>query len=215
MPDQDPKPTEIPEPKGATPEVTELTKKIQTLESKLEEVTTESIERRKENKSLRSMFDGLRGVFGIEGDPAAVEGKVKEAVASKDAAIKSLLLETAVERKALELGVKPERLAKIARLIDTSDVEIDLDKRALKNPDALGAKLTALKTEIPELFGVTPAADPKPPAASQDPGSPPPTGAGSVLDQWNAAKQTGNRSELAKLWLNHGPEIAKSLPKLR
>jgi hypothetical protein len=155
------------------------------------------------------VVDGLRGALGIEGDPATVEAKVKEAVTTRDNAIRTLLLETAVEREALKAGAKPDRLAYAARLVDLSGVEVDLDKRMLKNPKALAAKVGALKASIPELFGETPQPAPTPSRlpSRRTLASPPPAGA----DRCSSSGRRRRNPKPDRGSPGCGPHIAKEI----
>ncbi len=204
-------------PAGATPDVAELTKKLTSLEAYIEELKSESITNRQKAKASSSVIDNLRTALGIDGDAAAVEAKVKDAVVARDATIKKLVLGREIERAAVKAGLKPHLLERAASLVSADDVEVDVATQKITKGD-LNAKFTDLAKTIPELFGATPSSPPapKPPAGTQDPGTPPPVVSGSVIEQWQTATAKQDRQAMAKLMREHGREIGAyvdSLPK--
>lgn len=200
MPD-DPKPAgETPAQTTTTPsppDAAKLADEVSSLKSFVEELKAESIQNRHKAKAATTVLDNLRTALGIEGDPATIEVKVKEAVAQKDATIKQILLEREVERAAVKAGLRKPELA--GRLLDLADIDVDPQARTVKGN--LDAKFEELKKSVPELFGAMPqpAPAPRPPAGTQDPGSPSAGALGSILEEWEAAKATGDRAAMNRL----------------
>lgn len=140
--------------------------------------------------------------------------KAEEALAAQRTALGRVVLDREIERAAVKAGLrKPELATKL--LPDLEGIEVDLEKLAVKGD--IGAKLEALKKDLPELFGVMPQPAPtsKPPAGTQDPGAPPLGVNGSVVEAWQTAVASGNRQAMADLMAKHGPEIGKYVDSMR
>jgi len=203
---------------GATPTIESLQAALEATNKRLEEVTTESIGRRKELaelKPLKPLFEGLRTALGVEGDPSAIEAKVKEVTAQSQTKMRSLLLKSEVQAAAVKAGIRDPGDA--LRMLDLSGVQVDLDKESV-DAKALTEQLADLKQKKPYLFADAPApagGTPKPPAGTQDPGAPPAGLNGSVIEAWQAASGSGNRQAMADLWAKHGQEIGKYIDSLR
>lgn len=215
MPDDQTKPGETPgsTPPQSPPDAAKLAEEVSSLKSYVEELKAESIKHRHQAKASSSVIDNLRTALGIEGDPATIEVKVKDAVAQKDATIKQLILEHGVERAAAKAGLRKPELA--GRLLDLADLEIDLASKSVKGD--LDAKFEALKKDLPELFGATPGAPaaPKPPAGTQDPGAPSAGVKVSVIEAWQSASKAQDRQAMAKLMAEHGAVIGQHIDSLR
>lgn len=203
---------------GAKPTVEDLLARLEATSKQLDEVKNESINRRKELqelKPLKPLFDGLRQALGVEGDPSAVEAKVREVTAQSQSKLRTILLRSEVTAAAVKAGLRDP--ADAARMLDLSDIQVDLDKETVDSK-TLGERLTQLKTSKPYLFADAPASGttpPKPAAGTQDPGAPPAGANGSIYEAWATASANGDRTAMADLMSKHGKEIGQHIDSLR
>lgn len=197
-------PNDTPKPApGAKPEVDEaLAKRLADTEAKLAEVTKESIERRQENKELRTFRDSLASLFGAK-EPEKVKAEVEE----KERRANEKLIRAAAISVLSGAGAHSPKDA--VKLLDLSGLDVD-ENGDPKDGAALSAKVDALKASNAWAFksekGEPPKPEVKPGTPTPTPPAPKHTDGKTPYEAWRSAMDRKDLAEAQRLWKEH-PEI--------